>query len=168
MPAAVIVATVAEPVARRITTAISQASSSTAHRGMAANLDCAQLPVGADAKAVSVLPRFDTRAPELDRKPWPSGERNATAKPRGTAAALKRTVADAFDTARSGDGHATTGVVVLQDGKIVAERYRMGFGPHVSQRTWSVAKSLAGALIGVAVHEGVLDAAIIIDHLQAG
>jgi CubicO group peptidase (beta-lactamase class C family) len=123
------------------------------------NLGCAQLPIGADAKAVAALPRFDTRAPALDRKPWPLGERNASAKARGDAAALKRAVADAFDTARFGEGHATTGVVVLQDGKIVAERYRKGFGPHVAQRTWSVAKSLAGAVIGVAVREGVIDAA---------
>jgi CubicO group peptidase (beta-lactamase class C family) len=121
------------------------------------NLGCALLPVGADAKAVAALPRFDTRAPDLDRKPWPLGERNTTAKPRGDAAALKRAVTDAFDPARFGEGHATTGVVVLQDGKIVAERYRTGFGPRVAQRTWSVAKSLAGAVIGVAVREGVID-----------
>ena len=121
------------------------------------NLGCAQLPIGADAKAVAALPRFDTRAPDLDRKPWPLGERGATAKVRGDAAALKRTVAAAFDTPQFGEGHATTGVVVLQDGKIVAERYRKGFGPHVAQRTWSVAKSLAGAVVGVAVREGVLE-----------
>ena len=121
------------------------------------NLGCAQLPIGADAKAVAALPRFDTRAPDLDRKPWPLGERDATAKARGDAAALKHAVAAAFDTPQFGEGHATTGVVVLQDGKIVAERYRKGFGPHVAQRTWSVAKSLAGAMIGVAVREGVLE-----------
>ncbi len=124
------------------------------------NLGCAQLPIGTDAKAVSVLPRFDARAPDFDSKPWPLGERNAGAKPRGAGAVLKRTIADAFDTARFGEGHATTGVVVLQDGKIVAERYRKGFGPHVAQRTWSVAKSLAGAVIGVAVREGVIDATL--------
>jgi len=54
------------------------------------NLGCAQLPIDADTKAVAALPRFDTRAPDLDRKPWPLGE-----------------------------GGATTAVVVLQDGKIV-------------------------------------------------
>lgn len=122
------------------------------------NLGCAQLPIGANANAVAALPRLDAHAPSLDRKPWPLGERDATAKARGDAAALKRAVADAFDTPRFGEGHATTGVVVLQDGKIVAERYRNGFGPHVAQRTWSVAKSLAGAVVGVAVREGVIDA----------
>lgn len=123
------------------------------------NLGCAQLPIGADAKAVDALPRFDAAAPDLDAKPWPLGERDATAEVRGDAAALQLAVAAAFDTPRFGEGTATTGVVVVQDGKIVAEQYREGFGPHVAQRTWSVAKSLAGALVGVAVREGVLDPA---------
>lgn len=123
------------------------------------NLGCAQLPIGADAAAVAVLPRFDAPAPDLDARPWPLGERDATAPVAGDADALNRTIAAAFDSGRFGEGHATTGVVVLQDGKIVAERYRDGFGPHVAQRTWSVAKSLAGTLIGVAVAEGLLDPA---------
>jgi CubicO group peptidase (beta-lactamase class C family) len=38
----------------------------------------------------------------------------------------------------------------------VAERYRAGFGPHVPARTWSVAKSLTGALVGVLAGEGKL------------
>jgi len=121
------------------------------------NLGCAQLPIGADAKAVDALPRFDTAAPDLDGEAWPLGERDATGQARGDAAALQHAVAAAFDTPQFGEGTATTGVVVLQDGRIVAERYRDGFGPHVAQRTWSVAKSLAGALIGVAVRDGVLD-----------
>jgi CubicO group peptidase (beta-lactamase class C family) len=121
------------------------------------NLGCAQLPIGADAEAVDALPRFDKRAPDLDDEAWPLGERDATSNARGDTAALQRAVAAAFDTPQFGEGTATTAVVVLQDGRIVAERYREGFGPHVAQRTWSVAKSLAGALVGVAVREGVLD-----------
>lgn len=123
------------------------------------NLGCAQLPVGADTKAIAALPRFDTRTPDLDGEPWPRGERDALGTARGDAAALQQAVAAAFDTPKFGDGIATTGVVVVQDGRIVAERYRDGFGPHVAQRTWSVAKSLAGAVIGVAVREGVIDPA---------
>lgn len=124
------------------------------------NLGCAQLPIGAGVAAVAELPRFDTPAPRLDREPWPLGERNAVGKVAGDARALERAVAAAFGDGSGqayGEGHATTGVVVLQHGRIVAERYRDGFGPHVAQRTWSVAKSLAGALIGVAVHAGELD-----------
>jgi tryptophan synthase alpha subunit len=42
-------------------------------------------------------------------------------------------------------------------GEIVAERYADGFGIHTSQRTWSVAKSLAGTIIGAAVQKGLID-----------
>ncbi|VXC21632.1 Serine hydrolase [Luteimonas sp. 9C] len=123
------------------------------------NLGCAQLPIGAGVDAIAALPRFDTEAPDLDDRPWPVGERDAIATPRGDAAALEAAVSAAFDTPNYGEGHATTGVIVLQDGRIVAERYRDGFGPHTSQRTWSVAKSLAGALVGVAQAAGALDPA---------
>jgi CubicO group peptidase (beta-lactamase class C family) len=53
-----------------------------------------------------------------------------------------------------GAGTNTTGVVVLQNGARVAEAYAEGFGPNVPQRTWSVAKSIAGTLIGAAVQRG--------------
>ena len=76
------------------------------------------------------------------------------AAPRGDAAALQATVAQAFGGFGTG---VTTGVVVLQDGKVVAERYAEGFGPNTPQRTWSVAKSLAGTIIGAAVQRGEVD-----------
>ncbi|HCB76946.1 MAG TPA: serine hydrolase [Sphingomonas bacterium] len=48
-----------------------------------------------------------------------------------------------------GKAAKTTGVVILHDGKIVGEGYAEGWGPFVSNRTWSVAKSIAGTLIGM-------------------
>ena len=56
-----------------------------------------------------------------------------------------------------GDGSNTTAVVVLRDHRLVAEWYADGFGPDVPQRTWSVAKSLAGTIIGAAVQRGEVD-----------
>lgn len=79
-----------------------------------------------------------------------------TAAPRGDARALNSAVSRAF-AGGFGDGVNTTGVVVLQAGRIVAERYAADFGPNTPQRTWSVAKSLAGALIGAAVQRGEID-----------
>ena len=52
----------------------------------------------------------------------------------------------------------STGLVIIQDGRILAERYGPGFGPDVSNRTWSVAKSMAGTLTGIAVRQGLLRA----------
>ncbi|MNV25296.1 Beta-lactamase [compost metagenome] len=86
-----------------------------------------------------------TSAPELP-----------SAAPRGNAAALTGAVERAFNDG-FGAGTKTTGVVVLQNGRIVAEHYAPDFGPHVPQRTWSVAKSLAGTLIGAAVQRGEAD-----------
>lgn len=76
--------------------------------------------------------------------------------PQGDAAALSGAVDRAFAQG-FGAGTNTTGVVVLQNGRIVAERYAPDFGPDVPQRTWSVAKSLAGTLIGAAVQRGEVD-----------
>lgn len=85
-----------------------------------------------------------------DPQPWPMGDRGIAPRPsRATAAVVER----AFDQATYGTGSETVGVVVLRDGKVVAERYRDGFGPFTSNRTWSVAKSIAGTLVGMALSE---------------
>ena len=39
--------------------------------------------------------------------------------------------------------------MILRDGVVVAERYAAGFGPYVPNRTWSVAKSITGTLVGM-------------------
>ena len=89
---------------------------------------------------------------------WPIGDARATARPKGDVRALNLAVEAAFSSG-FGEGSRTTGIVVVQRGKIVAERYAEGFGIHTSQRTWSVAKSLAGTIIGAAVHKGLVDPA---------
>jgi len=93
------------------------------------------------------------RAPIARRTSTPDLPRVA---PRGDAAALNGVVGRAFQQ-DFGSGTNTTGVVVLQGGHIVAEQYAPDFGPDVPQRTWSVAKSLAGTLIGAAVQRGEVD-----------
>jgi len=80
----------------------------------------------------------------------------ATGVPRGNAGLLNETIAGAFAD-RFGDGVNTTSVLVLQDGKIVSESYADGFDRDTPQRTWSVAKSLAGTIIGAAVQRGDVD-----------
>ncbi|MFM9828072.1 MAG: serine hydrolase domain-containing protein, partial [Sphingomonas sp.] len=65
-------------------------------------------------------------------------------------------VAAAFDGITYGKSK-TTGVVVLRGDRLIAERYAPGFGPFTAQRTWSVAKSITGTLVGIAVKAGVID-----------
>jgi len=47
-------------------------------------------------------------------------------------------------------------LVVVKDGRLVAERYAAGFGPDTPLLSWSVAKSFTNALLGVLVQEGRL------------
>ena len=56
-----------------------------------------------------------------------------------------------------GEGSNTTAVVILKDRGLVGEVYAPGFGVDTPQRTWSVAKSLAGTIIGAAVQRGEVD-----------
>lgn len=50
----------------------------------------------------------------------------------------------------------TQAVVILQDGDVVSEWYAPGRGPDDWATSWSVAKSFAGTMIGIAIHEGVV------------
>lgn len=126
-------------------------------------LGCAQLPIG--GTDTSVIPRLtpDFKTPELadvDAANWPLGDARATARlPRRTATALDAVVAEAFNGQSFGNTgpSATTAVIILKDGKIVAERYRAGYDSHTPQRTWSVAKSLAATLVGRAAALGHID-----------
>jgi CubicO group peptidase (beta-lactamase class C family) len=123
-------------------------------------LGCTNLPIGAAASAVADLPRLDARPPRTnwDAQPWPTGDRGAEA-PGPTPPALAALIGAAFDRASFGKGSKTTAVVVVADGRIVAERYRAGYDKHTPQRTWSVGKSIAAAVVGAAVKDGLVDPA---------
>ncbi|MGI5128223.1 serine hydrolase domain-containing protein [Pseudonocardia sp. CA-107938] len=58
----------------------------------------------------------------------------------------------------------TRAVVVLKDGKLVAERYADGFGPATPQLGWSMAKSVTDLLVGRLVQQGRLS--LDDDHLR--
>ncbi len=123
-------------------------------------LGCVHLPIGAPAADQPALPMLappHARQQELDRRAWPMGDTNALARPQGDRPALTRAVGNAFDRRSFGQGSETTAVIVVQNGRIVAERYRPDFNMHNSQRTWSVAKSIAASVIGAAVQQGRLD-----------
>jgi CubicO group peptidase (beta-lactamase class C family) len=123
-------------------------------------LGCTQLPVGATMDAVKLLPRMSASVtvPNLDAQPWPMGDANATAKlPTARENAVSAVLDEAFkDQAGAYKGN-TWGVVVIKDGKIVAERYASGWSMHTSSRTNSMCKSLSVSLVGIGVKKGLLD-----------
>jgi CubicO group peptidase (beta-lactamase class C family) len=107
-------------------------------------LDSDIAALDAQAKGYAPLP-VETRD-----APWPDGDRVAiTPNP-----ALEKAVTGAFPNAPEGTN--TRAIVVVQDGKIVAERYAPGFGPTMPLLGWSMSKSVTGALIGTLVADGKL------------
>jgi hypothetical protein len=63
----------------------------------------------------------------------------------------------AVDWAFDGDpAPRTRAVVVLQDGRVAAERYADGFSAHTPLPGWSMSKTVTAALAGVLVREGRL------------
>lgn len=52
------------------------------------------------------------------------------------------------------DETVTTGLLVVRDGAIVHEEYRLGADETSKMTSWSVAKSVVAALVGIALEEG--------------
>lgn len=95
------------------------------------------------------LPPQDVAIPYPTRE-WPAG------KPRGAdEAVIARQLAltDTFDPELG----ETRAVVVVQHGIIVAERYAEGVSVDTRLVSWSMAKSITQALVGVAVGDGSVD-----------
>src|SRR6478672_347814 len=103
---------------------------------------CAIMPVGWSGEEIAMAPT-QVRAD-------PGFAPGAPSDPVALGAVLSR----AREGGYSGN---TTGIVILQNDRLVAESYAPGFGPDTPQRTWSVAKSLAGTVIGAAVQRGEVE-----------
>jgi len=117
------------------------------HRGL---YGCTQLPVGAaleGAKLLPVLPLFedDNRS---DTYPW---------KRSGTNTAIKEFLQTIPGNPEYGKDARTTALLVASPSDLVAEHYIEGFTPHTSQRTWSVAKSIAATAVGIVAFDGHVD-----------
>lgn len=84
---------------------------------------------------------------------WPLGDIPASADHGHIAAALDHAFADTTP-ADLGDTHA---LVIIHRGRLVLERYAPDFGPDVTNPSWSMAKSITHALVGLAVLDGRLD-----------
>jgi CubicO group peptidase (beta-lactamase class C family) len=66
---------------------------------------------------------------------------------------LARAIDDLFADQKSGE---TRALVIMHDGRIVAERYAPGFGRNTRMTGWSVSKCVTGVLIGLLVADGRL------------
>jgi len=120
------------------------------------NLGCSQLPMGASVDDIAMLPKLKLASKNrtLKDKNWPIGDQLTKNK---TPARLQAVLDKAFDHQTYGEGTETSAVLVTSASNMIGEAYRDGYSPFVSQRTWSVAKSIAVSIIGVAVKEDLLD-----------
>ena len=71
-------------------------------------------------------------------------------------ARLAQAVQGAFAEPDASKPRRTRAVVVLHDGRIVAEEYAPGVTPDTPLQGWSMAKSVIGTLVGILVREGKL------------
>ncbi len=108
----------------------------------------------------------DSDTKTLDRQaqgiPVPSTAPRPQAWPKGDAVeiapdpALERAVADSFSDDTQAHDIDTRAIVVVHDGRIVAERYAPGFGKDTRLLGWSMSKSVTASLIGTLIAAGQL------------
>lgn len=119
------------------------------------HLGCTQLPVGATAADAASLPAVRLDPPQRnDQAPW---RRIPGQYGDSDNAALADLTATAFTAPKYGKDARTTAILVATPDEILVERYTPGFTHRTSQRTWSVAKSVAASMIGAAVQDGMID-----------
>jgi CubicO group peptidase (beta-lactamase class C family) len=123
-------------------------------------LGCALLPIGAGPEFIQYLPKVTLPARDLSgkSKAWPVGDDAGTGQ--GTKpsmnAKLQKVVEAAFDM-KTYEASETSAVVITTADTIIGEKYLETYGLNRPQRTWSVAKSIAATVIGMAVKDGILD-----------
>ncbi len=118
-------------------------------------LGCTLLPAGSEVTLALPNGIESTRRVLDPAAPWPLGAAGPMAPaPTALEAALDR----AFEEPPPAGGRVrrTTAVVVAHDGQLVAERYAPGYGADTPMLSWSMAKSVTAALVGIAVGEGRL------------
>ena len=104
---------------------------------------------------IDQLPQLTLPYPAGDpaMTPWPDGDRlpDQPLAPAVDPAALQAASDWAFQ--RETPEQKTISLIVVYQGQIVHERYADGFDMSTRTRTWSTAKSMAAALIGILVDE---------------
>ncbi len=123
-------------------------------------MGCTLLPPHWDAGDIARLPYIELPAvPDMSHIAFPAGDRVALRRSglHRKAGSLAPVMERAFDGETFVPGNVTTAVVIVRDGEMLAERYREGFGLTAGNRTWSTAKSISAAVMGIAAGEGLLD-----------
>jgi CubicO group peptidase (beta-lactamase class C family) len=101
-------------------------------------------------------PSYEERKTDLL---WPAGDQVPQAPlPTGVDGdKLNQALEAAFAEPAPDSPRKTRAVIVVYDGKLIAERYAQGFSKEIPLLGWSMSKSVTNALVGVLVKKGNLD-----------
>jgi CubicO group peptidase (beta-lactamase class C family) len=123
------------------------------------NLGTVLLAPGATPADADALRKVAIPMPEGDPAtiPWPDGDLlpETSWPPEVDKATLDQAIEDAF-TGEKYKPHKTLGVAIVYKDQLIAERYAEGWTMHTQYRTWSAAKSITNALVGIVVGQGRL------------
>ncbi|HWX75534.1 MAG TPA: serine hydrolase [Solirubrobacteraceae bacterium] len=108
--------------------------------------------IAADAAPLVALPSQPQGIPYPTER-WPEDGPGTDVDARRLAAALDA----AFLVAGYSGVPDTRALLAVHHGKVVAERYAPGFGPQSRFQSWSMAKSVTQALVGILVRQRRLD-----------
>lgn len=121
------------------------------------------LMVGTDEPALRaqplVEPGFAQHRPQHPDLPWPEGSQGPVAPETVgvDGGRLAQALSGAFSEPGPENPRKTRAVLVVYDGRLVAERYAPGFGPQTPLLGWSMSKSVTNALVGILVKAGRLE-----------
>ncbi len=89
---------------------------------------------------------------------WPNGDNVDFVLPQAiNKIKLDKAISVAFMEPRPHKKQRTRAVVVVYDGRLVAEKYAPGFHQNMKMYGWSIAKSFTAAMIGILVKQGKLN-----------
>jgi len=88
---------------------------------------------------------------------WPFGDWERADPPPAVAPRLAAILDATFADPQPATTDRTDALLLVHRGRIVAERYAEGHGPDTPQPSWSMAKSILHAVVGVLVKQGQLD-----------
>lgn len=95
---------------------------------------------------------------KTDSIAWPVGDKTDNVIPPGIdKTKLDAAVDSVMNATYDGKPAYTRAVLIVYDGKIIAEKYASGFNRNTVMLGWSMSKSLTGAMIGLLAKEGKLN-----------
>lgn len=113
----------------------------------------------ADTEPVAVRPtRFDPLPPQPEGVPFPGGAWPAAEpEPDVDRERLTALMNRAFDSESDPLLARTFAVAIAHRGRLVAENYGLTAGPDTELTSWSMAKSVTHAIVGMMIGDGLLD-----------